>query len=315
MEFLYVIVPFFNFFNSKNLSLNLNFFVSNLKKHKNIRIVLVEGVYENNNQLKDFSDDVYKHIKVNLPDILWVKENLINIGFDSVSDEWQYGCWIDRDVAFANPFWVGNTIEKLKNCDVLQPWVECTYLDENFQTQNIKDFIKQDKVLSYCYSSISEKKLFKDNIDPEEYNNILLPDIFKHSGQAWCINRNFYDKLGKLYDKAILGAFDGFLCHFLENNKNIFYHFKDIVDPEMDYQISKLKNAKIDYVNGMILHHYHGTLSSRGYIDRYSIFNNKNKLNVNLHLTYDENNVLKFTEEGKKFKNIIKNYFLSRKEY
>jgi hypothetical protein len=312
MEFLYVIVPYFNFLNSKNTNLNLNFFVSNFKKYKKVKIVLVEGIYNHKNQLRNFSDEVYKHIKVNLTDILWVKENLINIGFNSISDEWEYGCWIDRDVVFTNPFWVGNSIEKLKYCDVLQPWVECLFLDEKYEKQKIEKSIMTGKILSYCYSTLAEKKLFKTEINSDEFSSIIKTNYFKHSGQAWCINRKFYNTLGKIYDKGILGGFDGFLCSCL-NKQNDYFYFKNIIDLEREDYISKIKNAKIDYVNGLILHNYHGKMENRNYNTRYDIFK-KNKLDVNLHLTYDENKILKFTQEGKIFKSDIEKYFITRKE-
>ena len=92
-------------------------------------MVLVEGVY-NNEQLPDYSSKIFKHIKLPIKHILWVKENLINIGFKSLPTNWKYGGWVDRDIAFCNLNWAQDSIEKLKECDVIQPWKEFLYLDK-----------------------------------------------------------------------------------------------------------------------------------------------------------------------------------------
>ena len=83
MKDLYVVLPYFNFLNSKNTNKNLNIFIENFKKYKNAKLILVEGYYNEADQLRDYSKDLYKHIKVKSKNILWIKENLINIGFDS----------------------------------------------------------------------------------------------------------------------------------------------------------------------------------------------------------------------------------------
>ena len=58
MEKLYVIVPYFNFLNSEKINLNLKIFISNLKKHQNIEIVLVEGYNGEEQKLSDFSNEI-----------------------------------------------------------------------------------------------------------------------------------------------------------------------------------------------------------------------------------------------------------------
>ena len=128
---LYVVLPYFNFVGYKSSERNLNIFLKNFKSYCNAELIIVEGFMDENFQLEDLSSQVGKHIKVRLHDVLWVKENLINIGFSSLGD-WQYGCWIDRDIQFANPDWALESVEKLKNYDIIQPFSECIYLDSNF---------------------------------------------------------------------------------------------------------------------------------------------------------------------------------------
>ena len=39
-------------------------------------------------ELPDFSESLFRHLKFNLRKPIWVKENLINLGIDSLGEEW-----------------------------------------------------------------------------------------------------------------------------------------------------------------------------------------------------------------------------------
>ena len=128
---LYIIVPYFNFVNYNAGQRNLDNFLANLSLKTGIKIVLVEGYQEQH--LPDYSDKVFKHIKVHVPDVLWVKENLINIGFNHLPEHWQYGGWFDRDVLLLSPSWVEETKAVLQTVDIAQPWTQCIYLNSFFE--------------------------------------------------------------------------------------------------------------------------------------------------------------------------------------
>ena len=299
---LYVILPYFNFVGYKSNERNLNIFLKNFKSYSNAELIIVEGFIDENAQLDDFGDRVFKHIKVKLHDILWVKENLINIGFSSLG-EWQYGAWIDRDIQFANPDWALESIEKLKNCDILQPFTECVYLDNKFQfsEENNGYFLKKKSE----YSRITSFCNWFCNDEIQKAGNIL-----GHAGHVWAINKNFYDKIGGLPDKCIIGGGDGVLPQAIRQNYNHF-HYRHLGQVYKDY-CEKAKDARVAYTNGLILHHFHGGINERSYAKRFEIFY-KRQFNIEADLKY-KNNVLCFSESGKKFAKEIEEYFISRNE-
>ena len=51
---------------------------------------------------------------------IWLKENLINRAIQALPKDAQYVAWVDADVRFARPDWVGETIQKLQHYDVIQ---------------------------------------------------------------------------------------------------------------------------------------------------------------------------------------------------
>lgn len=297
---LYVVLPYFNFVGYKSSERNLNIFLKNFKSYCNAELIIVEGFMDENFQLEDLSSQVGKHIKVRMHDVLWVKENLINIGFSSLGD-WQYGCWIDRDIQFANPDWALESVEKLKNYDIIQPFSECIYLGSNFNiSSENNEYFKSgghDHIISFC-KWFSDPKMQKK------------PNTVRHAGHAWCINRNFYDIIGGIFDKCIVGGGDGFLSQAIGRNFGGLNH-RLFGGAYFDY-CQKMDRAKVSYLDGLIMHNYHGQIKERNYIVRLGIFN-KRGFNIEKDLEYN-NGVLCLSESGKKFEKEIRNYFISRNE-
>jgi hypothetical protein len=298
-NYLYIIVPYFNFIKYKSGVENLELFIKNSKKYSNAKVVLIEGVYNKDSELNDYSGEIFKHIKVNVENVMWIKENLINIAISKLPDDWEYVGWIDRDIEFENDNWVNECIEKLKSCDLLQPWRECIFLDkygkpkqeDYFNSKNIKK-----KILSQCY-------IYSESIKNDEY--------FEHPGQAWCCNRKFYNKIGKLCDKAIVGGGDSLIMVAIKKLYNACDY--SYISKYLKKYSDDLEDTKICYLDQAIYHHYHGSLENRSYKNRYNILH-RFRYNPDIHLTYNEDGVLKFTETGMVFEHQIKNYFFNRKE-
>jgi hypothetical protein len=295
-ESLYLILPYFNFLNYNSGTRNINIFLNNFKKYKNTKLVLVEGVYDKENQLPDFSNQVFKHIKLDVKNILWIKENLINIGVKSLPEDWKFFGWIDRDIEFINPKWANTCIDKLQTCDLLQPWSECKFLDKDDNPKEDLYFGINKRVLSYCYINNSTS---------------LKPQYFIHGGHCWCFNRKFYDKIEKLCDSAIVGGGDGLLIACMQQ-KPFHPHYRYLGDTLKEY-CYKFKDAKTDYMEEKILHHYHGEVKNRKYTTRYEVLY-KHKFDPKTFLTYDENGVLIFSQEGKVLEEPLKEYFIERSE-
>jgi hypothetical protein len=296
-NYLYVIVPYFNFINYKSGQINLDRFINNIKNQPLVRVVLVEGSH--GECLPDYSGLVYKHIKVNLPNILWVKENLINIGFKNLPTDWQYGGWFDRDIEFFNPTWSEETINALQKYDLMQPWTQCLYLNSKFEHAIIDRFPFAE---SFC--SLFSKNLLTDKN--------LFTDKHTQPGQAWCINKNFYNHLGGLYEHAILGGAEFLWIPGKLNIQKSHHRVKGIDDNIKEY-LEKIKNANICAVNGMICHYYHGDMKNRQYIKRYEILN-KHNFDPKTFLTHNLEGVLTYTELGKQMEEDVKSYFISRLE-
>ena len=139
------------------------------------------------------------------------------------------------------------------------------------------------------------------------------------------MHRSLHDKIGMLFDKCIVGGADTFiaalgLAHGDANSK-VFEYMQNlkIAEPFLKYlveYVSKFKDATVSYVNGTILHYYHGDVRKRKYVERQQILAHV-KYDPAVHITYDAQGVLMINADAAHAKMLIKNimhYFESRRE-
>jgi len=297
---LYLILPYFDFTKSIFAKKNLNLFIQNYSKRDNLKIILCEGIY--NEELPDYSNIIYKHLKFKLNNILWVKENLINLAIKHLPNEAEYIAWSDRDIYFLNPLWVEKTIEKLKIYDIVQPWSEVIHLNSLNELQ----ILSRGNCMSFSSKSILSSAI-KNNTTKGS-----------STGQIWAINKSFYDKIEKINDIEIIGGADSMIANFciLKNDS-----YEKILDRKTTIQSrsnwikykEKFKDVKYSYINGTIAHYWHGDLENRQYTERYKILIDMN-YDPDYDIMYDANGVLQFTKNGKRIEPFIKEYLISRKE-
>ena len=301
---LYLILPYFDFNESIFSKKNLDLFISNYGKRDNLKIVLCEGIYDK--ELPDYSDKIFKHLKFKLKNVLWVKENLINLAIKNLPDDAEFIAWSDRDIYFLNPLWVEDTIEKLKTYDIVQPWSDVIHLNV---CHSLTFISKRKNTLSFSNKSELCGKLNFDDCNHK---------IATSAGQIWAINKSFYQKIEKINDIEIIGGADSIIASFCvlkdPSYVKILSQKTSIKSKEVwrQYQ-EKFEDVKYSYVDGLIVHYWHGHLQNRLYTKRHDVLK---YLEYNPHrdIKYDENGVIQLTDEGKRLEPLIKEYFISRKE-
>lgn len=296
---LYIVLPYFNycgFARRKELFLE---FVERYKGLGHCNIVVVEATVKGTPfHLPPLSGgNILLHIKVELVDRVWIKENLINIAVKHLPKDWYYLAWIDADITFLNNHWVGDTIQLLKSCDVVQLF----HTAINMGPDN--EALKIDK--SFVYMNNKSGRPYHKNA---KYG-------FWHTGFAWACNKHAYTQMNGLLDFAILGSGDRHMALALAGLAEYSYHggvhdsYKRKV---LEFQ-KRCKGLKIDYVNGTILHHFHGSQADRKYADRWNILV-EHKYDVDKDIYYESNGLLKLTENGKRLQKDMDDYFKGRKE-
>lgn len=231
-------------------------FVDRLKNLPNINLVTVE--LQNGN--RPFVTE--STVKLRTKDVLWYKENLINIGVQHLPQDWEYMAWIDSDIEFQNNNWVRDTIEQLQIFNVVQLFSHAIDMGPKKETLHVHTGF------AYQY------------INGVEWKEAKYGSFF-HPGYAWAIRKKSYDDIGGIIDFPILGSADHHLalafigCIEKSLNKNLHPHYK-LLCSILQRRCEKHIRRNISYVSGTILHHYHGEKLDRKYQDRWHILIDNN---------------------------------------
>jgi hypothetical protein len=125
-ELLYVIVPHFNPLKYASRDKLFRSCIKHLCACSNVRVVAVEQHDPSVASLLSTlpsSPRVVSKLTFASSDILWYKENLINI---AISEAHRLGAtfvaWVDADVTFEDRTWAVKTLEALEVRDFVQPW-------------------------------------------------------------------------------------------------------------------------------------------------------------------------------------------------
>lgn len=270
-------------------------FIERTENLPNVKLYVVELAYGN----QDFhitSASNPQHLQLRTEYALWHKENMINLGIRKLLPaNWKAVAWIDGDIEFENPNWVLDTLKVLTEFDVVHLFTTCFDLDE----KEIPMSIFQSFGYKYCHG--------------EKFNYVRGINYW-HPGYAWACTREYYEKVGGLYDKGILGSGDYIMCQGYFSKPafghKLLTHFKKNVET----YISNLSKIKIGYIPTNIKHYFHGSKANRKYVERNEILVRYN-YNPTEHIQYDEQGIIVPTPNmPRQFLIDIYNYFAERNE-
>jgi hypothetical protein len=289
---LYVVLPYFNFCGFKRRRELFIEFV-NRTVSPSVRLVVVEAL----GPAPLPKLPVYKHLTFKTQSNVWLKENLINIAVKAFPRDWKYISWIDADLEFLNRNWVQDTIEELQTADVVQMWRTAVNLGAHGEA------LKIDKSFAYMFVGSGTQWTPTDKYG------------FWHPGYAWACTRQAFQKMDGLPDWAILGSGDRHMAMALAGIGQ--YSCPGTVHDNYKMMLRlyerNLKNFKVSWVDGTIIHFWHGSFADRRYKERWDILT-RNAFDPLEDIGYTEEGLVQLTENGKRFEKFLNEYFIGRKE-
>jgi hypothetical protein len=252
------------------------------------------------------SDATHQYLRVRTGDELWVKENLLSIAMQHLPPDAQYIAWIDADVIFTRPNWVGETIHQLQHYAFLQ-------------------LFSRSQDLSPIYESVGPvRQSFTDGWQhgirephPEYgYHHGLA------TGLAWAARREALDAVGGLPDFCVLGSADWHLAHALigkidlSRPDGLSQDYKDRL-LEWQFRAERFVRRSLGTVSGLVLHYWHGRKSDRGYSERWKPLIDL-QYAPSIDLKKNTHGVLQLCDRGDErsmqLRDAFKTYFRSRAE-
>lgn len=252
-----------------------------------------------------YPSDKHMIIHVQTEHELWLKENLINIAVSRLPEDWKYLAWIDADIKFARPDWVGETIQKLQHHDFIQMWTQAVDLSPEYE------ILRHHKGFIYCHKN----DIPRLNGSYDGGGN----GAYWHPGYAWATKKIAFNHVGGLIDWAILGGADMFMAYALIGE----LHGKQMPQSlgrsgikmlkEWQNRCEKHIKRNVGYMDGLLLHYWHGKKKDRKYQDRGQILT-KSNFNPDVDLKKDWQGLWQLTDRSPQLRDDIRNYFKNRAE-
>lgn len=294
---LYVILPYFNYCGFKRRRALFLEFIERIRNTPGIRIIVSETFDDPVNALPNKIPGVYAHHVFKTKHRIWLKENLINLATDYLPGTWKYMAWVDADLTFVNGNWAADTVAALRRYDFVQMFQSAINMGANGET------IKVDQSFGYMYlmSGRPYTKTYKYG--------------FWHPGYAWACTRRAFETTAGLIDFGICGSGDHHMALALIGKVNQSHPggIHEGYARLLQRWQKRAEKLTLGYVNGTILHHYHGTLANRRYRERWDILT-KGAYDPITDIGFNNQRLIQFTYRGERLADDISDYFGERQE-
>lgn len=238
------------------------------------------------------------HVPVRARTMVWTKENLINLGFARLPEDWRYVAWVDADVLFRRPDWAAETVQALQLYDVVQPWSDCYDLGPAGEHMAVHR--------SFC-------RVWADGGQVGGRYG-----VFAHPGYAWAATRDALERLGGLVETAALGAGDHHMALALAGKLE-----RSLPGGMTDGYVRPLRAwadraarhvaGNIGYVPGTIEHGWHGQKSRRRYVERWDVLVS-HRFDPDMDLKRNTTGVLELAGNKPALRRAMDAYFRQRNE-
>lgn len=214
------------------------------------------------------------HIQVRSDSEVWIKENLLNLGFRHMPPSCRYVAWVDADIRFLRKDIVEETIHQLQHYGIVQMFQHCLDLGPTGEVMETHT--------SFGYSLVANNSALPHRHRHRRHGYMGAaggyagPGGFWHPGYAFAARREILDRLGGLLDIGALGAADHHMCLAwvgrVEESipEGIHENYRQALIAYQDRAAAVL-HQNFGYVPGTIVHSFHGKKRDRRYNSRWDI--------------------------------------------
>lgn len=249
----------------------------------------------------------HRYIQMRTKSELWLKENMINVAAGFLPDDAKYIAWLDADILFSRPNWVGETIHLLQHYKFIQMFSHAQDLDRHYQV------IAQRP--SFCYA-------YQEGLPMNDPYYHGKKGLGAWSGLAWACTREAWDEVGGLIDIAIHGGGDYHMAFALIEEvkksirKDVHPGYRDAL---LDWEDHCKKHIRknIGCMTGTVQHMFHGKKKNRKYGNRHKLLA-ETQYNPAKDIKYDRQGLLQLVDDGSerfiRLRDGMRAYGLSRDE-
>lgn len=304
---LWAITSFFNPAGYASRLSNYRVFRANLVPPVAVVELSLNGKYE----LRP--DDAEIVVQITGGDIMWQKERLLNVALDHLPEDCDHVAWIDCDVVFLNRGWIEAADRALEKFCLIQPFRERC---------NLSRGVLDCSAPNGACDSVSESvgyKIVAGEVHADDFRQSEAPLTRKSTaGLAWAARRELL-QAHRLYDACILGSGDrAILCaamgvfdwgvNAVGMRGRQIEHYLNWARP-----FSCAVDGRVGFVDGRVLHLWHGDLKNRRYAQRHQGLS-RFAFDPFTDLALDPSGSWRWNGTKPEMQEYVRAYFESRKE-
>ncbi len=223
--------------------------------------------------------------------LMWQKERLLNLLIERLPRRYDRIAWIDGDLLILHSDWASETERKLKHAPVVQLFQNIHLLDSNHRITNSR-----------------LGRIYHAKLHEGDYSKGAI-------GAAWAARREVVRE--GLYDRHILGSGDALALRAWGGEYPLRREMHPGEGLMRDWQrwareVRPRVSGNFDYLEGDLLHWYHGSKSLRGYSTRNAILV-RHQFDPRQDIERDpQNGLWRFASEKRGMHQEIADYFLQR---
>lgn len=272
-------------------------FRERMERERDAILYIVELAYGNQEWMVTSADNP-RHLQLRTDTPVWHKENMINLGVRRLLPEgWRAFAWIDADLEFDSNTWCTDTLRLLNGAfDIVQLFSHAVDMDERNNTMRVFN--------SAGYMNARDRPYFGSG--PDQW----------HPGFAWAMTRRAFERVGGLYDQAILGSGDNLMMLSLIGQplKGLNEQSSDDYKRSVVEYARGMTSLRFGYTPGVIRHYFHGSKKNRKYQERWMILV-QHDYRPTEYITYDKDGLIVPTAQFPcQLKSDILEYFAQRNE-
>lgn len=293
---------------------------NNFRRHMeslpNVRLYVGELAYGDRPfevTTKDNPDD----LQLRTREVLWHKENLLNLVINRFDAGWEYGAISDGDFHFSRHDVALETIHQLQRYDWVQMY--STYSDLSPTHKPMR--LQHSFAFKYATGQLSEdmmRTLGASDAYGSEYGSRGVGT----TGGCWAFRRESFDAVGGLLDTCILGSGDWHMAFGVAGAPDSHPNVAELTKCGARYaesikvwqaRASAAVRRNVGFVNCHALHYFHGSKKKRGYGERWKILRD-NDFNPHADIYRDSHGVWQLNPNRIKLRDDVRRYFDSRSE-
>jgi hypothetical protein len=232
-----------------------------------------------------------RHFQVRSEHVLWFRENLFNVACARLPPDWKYVALVDDDIALVRPDWIEATLDTLQRHAFVQMFSHVLDLGPKFEP-------------------IAGYEGFAYN-----YRKPVRGAHLGQTGFAWAARREELEAVGGVVDWCIVGGNDYYMALALIGEAGVAQRVPGYVRKLLDWQDLAEKHVRRDigYVDGTLIHHWHGRRKDRGYETRWRVLAD-HQFDPRVDLRRDAQGLFELTDEKPGLREAVLQYFRARSE-